>query len=344
MPCGKMKNEIEYPELKEQSEKDTSEAREEFKKIKLKISPSLFNLEPFTNFDLKKTGYHTDAIQDELLQKYLQKDARFRGAFSHNLTYKLLEYIHNKTKLHEPINISVLGNNQSGMSYSSITIASFIMALYGKKFTGEYICSNVFEFLDKVSKMQSKELQNTVFLVDNQKEAISIEEVARKIKSPITEEIIQDYNISTIMLNSTIWANSMADYGLRTIGRDFKTKTCRLMLYNLQERGSGGVLPMSMIYLPIFTEVLPYGKELEKKYLEIKNRWSITEQDKEKDVLLNLKKDTAEKFCKDPNYDKIGKRQERITYLSYKLGSAWSKTEIEEMETIIKLMKEGILE
>jgi hypothetical protein len=116
------------------------------------------------------------------------------------------------------------------------------------------------------------------------------------------------------------------------------------MLYNLLERGSGSNLPMSMIYLPIFTEILPYGKELEKEYLDKKNRWSITEQDKEKDVLLNLKKDTARKFCKDPKYDKIGKRQEKITYLSYKLGSAWSKTEIEEMETIIKLMKTGVLE
>jgi hypothetical protein len=117
------------------------------------------------------------------------------------------------------------------------------------------------------------------------------------------------------------------------------------MLYNLTERGRGGELPVGNIYLPIFTAFAPkeYALELEKRYLEKKQKWVDLEMRGEGDTLGILKKRYAEEFIKDKNYLEINTKKDRIAYISLKLGSEFTKGETEEIETITKLLLDGLI-
>lgn len=237
--------------------------------------------------------------------------------------------------------------HNSGKSYTAITICLLHQAQYGRLFESKYICANSYEFLDKLQKFPEEELLNRIFLIDEEKKAVfGAGSVAKKMKLEDVQNIIAINNISTISLNPTGWANKEADYGLRTFGRCFETQTCRMMLYNLQEKGKGGETPMGNIYLPIFTAYLPqpYAKTLEKEYLDKKNAWVKMEMRGEGDVLETLKKRTALMFIKDPKFKELKKKKDKITYISVKLGSEWTKSEIDQIETIIGLYQDGALD
>ena len=299
------------------------------------------------SINLREANYQIDALQNRLLQDYLRMDKRFRRAFSVNYTADFITTLKDKARLKEPIHISVIGNTRSGKSYVSITLGYILMALYGKKFTVDYICGNAFEFIEKLKQMPEEDLINSVFLIDEEKMTVfGVGSLAKKMKITDVQNIIAINNISTIMLNPKSWANKEANYGLKTFGRCFDTKTVRMMLYNLEERGKGGELPMGNVYLPIFTSVLPedYAEKLEKDYLDKKNAWVKQEMRGEGDVLSEIKKNSAEGFMKDGKFLQLKTKRDRLTYISQKMGSEWTKTEIDEIESITKLISEGFLD
>ena len=116
------------------------------------------------------------------------------------------------------------------------------------------------------------------------------------------------------------------------------------MLYNLQEQKSGGMLPLGNIYLPIFTAFLPkdYADELEKGYLAKKNVWVMQEQRQEGDIFAEIRKKSAENFMRDKQYLGLKKKNEKITYLTQKMGSEWTTKEVEDVYHITKLLEQGI--
>ena len=293
------------------------------------------------SFDLSKAKYELDVLQNRILEFYIRADPRFRRAFYTNFTGDFLQYLKDKAKLKEPHHLSVMGNVRSGKSYTSISLTVLSMALQNKIFTKDYICGNAYEFVEKLKVMPEEALKNTTFLIDEQKNAVfGVGSVARKMKLEDVQNIIAINNISTIMLTPTGWANKSADYGLRTF------KTVRLMLYNLQESGSNSERPMGMIYLPIFTSFLPkdYADKLEKDYLSKKNEWVMGEMRGEGDALAEIKRKTAESFNRDDRFCNLITKKDRLTYISQKLGSEWTTGEIESIESIAKLLKEGFLD
>ncbi len=299
------------------------------------------------SLDLSRANYQIDALQNRLLEFYLRADRNFRRAFSINYTNDFITFIKDKVKLREPIHISTIGATRSGKSYTMITVCYLVMALYNKRFTMDYVCGNAYEFIEKLKVMPEEDLLNSIFLIDEEKMTVfGVGSIAKKMKIADVQNIIAINNISTIMLNPSSWANKEATYGLRTFGRCFKTKTVRMMLYNLSEKGKGGEMPMGMIYLPIFTEVLDkkYADELEKEYLEKKNAWVKQEMRGEGDVLAEIKKTSAKGFIKDPKFMDIKTKNLRTTYINQKMGSEWTKTEIEEIESITRLLREGSLD
>jgi hypothetical protein len=292
----------------------TVDEKQALRNSKIRLDPNLFIPK---EIDLSHANYEIDALQNELLKWYLRADPRFKRAFHTDFTPTFLQFLKDKARLQEPIHISIMGNTRSGKSSIGMTITGYLMALYQKKATIFNICANVFEFLEKIQNTPIEETKNTCFQVDEEKQSIyGVGSVAKKMKVSDVQNIIAINNISTIMLNPTGWANKESNYGLRIFGRDFTSRTCRAMLYNLMEKGSGGELPMGMVYLPIFTEVLPYGKQLEFDYLRKKQEWVDREQKGFGDVLFDLKRKTAEKFCQDPNYMGIKTKTERITSIS----------------------------
>ncbi len=299
------------------------------------------------SLDLTKANYQIDALQNRLLEFYLRSDRNFRRAFSINYTTDFMTYIKDKVRLREPIHISTIGATRSGKSYTMIFLCYLIMALHKKRFTMDYICANAYEFIEKLKVMPEEDLKDSVFLIDEEKMTVfGVGSIAKKMKITDVQNIIAINNISTIMLNPSSWANKDASYGLRTFGRCFETKTVRMMLYNLSEKGKGGELPMGNIYLPIFTEALDkkYAQELEKEYLAKKNAWVRQEMRGEGDVLAEIKKSSAKGFIKDNNYLDLKSKTLRITYINQKMGSEWTKTEVEEIESITRLLRQGSLE
>jgi len=298
------------------------------------------------SFDLSKADYQLDRLQNQLLQFYLRADRRFRRAFSTNYTADFLGYIKDKAKLREPVHLSCMSPVRTGKTYTMMTTCIYHQAQYNRLFSSEYICANAFEFLEKIKSMPQEKLVDRIFLVDEQKQTIfSVGSTAKKMKIEDVNNIIAINNISTIMINPTKWANpDTSAYGLRVFGRCFETKTCRMMLYNLQEKGRGGELPLGCIYLPIFTAFLPEkeGKQLEKEYLKRKHEWVTNEQRGTADVLYEIKRKSAYQFMRDKQYLSLKKKAEKIVYIGQKLGSEWTTGEKEEIYQITKLLEQGI--
>lgn len=298
------------------------------------------------SFDLSKADYQMDILQQKMLEFYLRADPKFRRAFSQNYTSEFLQYLKDKAKLREPVRISTIGQVRSAKSYSMMSICIFLMACYKKVFTIDYVCGNAYEFLEKLKTMEESKLKDSCFLIDEEKQAVyGVGSVAKKMKITDVQNIIAINNISTIMINPVVWADKEAQYGLRTFGRCFKTKTVRLMLYNLQSKGHSSELPMGCIYLPSFTSFLPspHGEKLEKEYLDKKNAWVQGEMRGFGDVLYDIKQKSAEVFIKDDNFLSLKKKSEKIAYIGVKLGSEWTKSEINEIYEITNLLNRGVL-
>jgi len=297
-------------------------------------------------FNLAETNYEIDTLQNRLLQFYLRADKRFRHAFNLNFTNDFLQFLKDKARLREPVHISIMGGTRSGKSYIGITIALILMAYYNKVFGIEYINSNSYEFLEKLQSTSPEKLKDSVFINDEEKNPFGVGSIAKKVKLQDVQNIIAINNISTINITPTRWSGGEGmNYGLRTFGRCFKTKTCRMMLYNLMEKGKGGELPLGNVYLPIFTAVLPKSEadSLESAYLKKKMKWVEAEQRGEGDVLETLKKQTALTFLKDKKFIQLKTKRDRLTYISAKLGSEWTTGEVASIESITKLLMEGVL-
>jgi hypothetical protein len=110
------------------------------------------------------------------------------------------------------------------------------------------------------------------------------------------------------------------------------------MLYNLQESSSGH-LPLGMVYIPIFPEVVPYWRELERDYLIKKKTWIQNEAMGLGDVLMKLQKREAERFYNDGVFREIKGKNNRLTYIRMRLGSEFTINQCEEILTIIGLME-----
>lgn len=297
------------------------------------------------SFNLADANYEIDILQNELLMTYLRADPRFRRAFSRNYTSQFFQFLRDKSRLREPVHLSMIGQVRSGKSSIAISIATFLMACFGKKFSIDYVCANAYEFIEKLKAMPQEKLDNSCFVIDEEKQAVyGIGSVAKKMKITDVANIIAIRGISTISLNPQMWANKSAFYGIRLFGRCFKTKTCRMMLYNLQAGGKQSELPMGNLYIPIFNVFLPkdYAEELNKAYLEKKNAWVLNEQRGSGDVLYEIKKKSAESFVRDKQFLQITKKNEKETYIAMKLGSEWTKSEISEIFQITKLLEQGI--
>lgn len=313
------------------------------------IIPRKIEDEPFDirklkfEFDLSKTNYQLDVLQNRFLEFYLRSDLRFRRAFHQNYTNDFIKYIRDKCRLNEPLTLSVLGSVRSSKSYSSISWCAIHQGYYNRKFTIDYVCANAMEYLEKVKSFSPEKLYNRIFLIDEEKSAMfNVGSVARKMKLLDVQNIIAINNVSTIMLNPHKFQDTHANYGLRTFGRCFETKTSRLMLYNLQE--SAKLIPVGNLYIPIFTALLPkdYAEPLEKAYLKKKMEWVGKEQRGEMDILAEIRKKSARELMEDSQFLSLEKKNEQLTYISQKLGSEFTKGEIEEIHQITKLLRQGI--
>jgi hypothetical protein len=197
--------------------------------------------------------------------------------------------------------------------------------------------------LEKLKMFPPEKLFNRVFLIDEEKTAMfNVGSVARKMKLQDVQSIIAINNISTIMLNPVKFANTDAFYGLRLFGKDYATKTCRMILYNLQE--SAKLIPVGNIYMPIFTAFVPkdYAEPLEQAYLKKKLEWVSNEREGRGDVLAEIRRKSAEHFIRDKQFLELKKKNEKMTYISQKLGSEFTKGEIDEIYNITKLLERGI--
>ena len=296
------------------------------------------------SFNFCDADYQIDALQNKLLEFYIRGDRRFRMAFYTNYTNDFIAYLKDKARLGEPIHLSVMGTTRSGKSSVASSIGFILMALYSKLFSVKYVCANSIEFLEKIQNTPTEETTNSFFLIDEDKSYWGIGSMAKKVKLQDVANIIAKHNISTASLCPTKFSNQDAHYGLRMFGKCYKTKTCRMMLYNLQEKGSGGSLPLGMVYLPIVSELLP--KEIADKYNEEyeakKDEWIEKEILGEGDVLYDLKKKTAENFLRDKQFLTLKKKKDRMTYIAMRLGSEWTRSECEEVLSLANLLEQGI--
>ena len=297
------------------------------------------------DIDLSKTNYQIDALQNKLLQFYLRADSKFRKAFYQNYTQDFIQFLKDKARLREPVKLTTMGTTRGGKSYSMITLAILHSVYNGKLFNVNYICGNVQEYIEKLRTMEEKELINSFFLMDEEKTAIyGSGSFAKKTKTQDVANITAINNISTCFINPVQWADSKAMYGLRAWGKCFQTKSCRFMLYNLQEGGKGGTLPLGCVYIPIFTEFAPkpYSTELEKNYLKKKMEVVRAEIRGEGDILQEIKKKSAKAFMNDKQFLSLKKKNEKLTYIKVKLGSEWTTKECEEICYITQMLSNGI--
>jgi hypothetical protein len=296
------------------------------------------------DIDPRNCKFELDALQNEMLNFYLRNDQRFRIAFYTNWTPHFIQYMKDKARLREPIHLAVIGQTRSGKSYSSISVCVVHSLLNGRVFDEHYICANSYEFVEKLKEMPEEDLINSMFLIDEQKNSVySAGSIARKTKILDVQNIIAMNNISSISLTPDKWSNEQASYGLRSFGRDFKNKICRFMIYNLSESSRTG-LPLGMIYLPIFTNLLPekFAKVLENKYLTKKKEWISAEMRGENDVVGLIHKKTAESLMRDDQFLGLKKKNERKIYIQQKLGSEWTGSEIEAVLQLTNMLRNGV--
>lgn len=296
-------------------------------------------------FDLSKANFQLDAIQERNVEFYLRADKRFRTAFNTNYTSDFIQFIKDKVRLNEPVPMATMGNVRGGKSYGMISVCCVHQAIQGRKFTVDYICAHEYEFIEKLQQFPQDKLFGRIFLIDEEKQSVyGTGSVAKKMKMTDIANIIAINNISVIRINPTRFPQQeVAWYGLRVFGRDMNQKLNRYMLYDLQQGERGGMRPLGMVYIPIFTKLLPkeYGDELEKAYLRKKNEWVMLEQSGKMDILAELKKKTAEKFVKENQFLSLNKK-ERLTYIIQTLGSEWTKGECEDILTIAQMLERGV--
>jgi hypothetical protein len=338
---GEFDERLVSEKVKEDIKKYTLQAKQDARERKMVLNPALFTPK---NIDISKANYEMDILQQEMLNFYLRNDRRFRTAFHTNYTNMFWQFIIDKARLKEPHHLSCVGQTRSGKSYSMLTATAFSNALYGKKTMIHHISGNQYEFLQKVQKMPEEFLHNSTFQNDEDKFSVfGAGSFAKKMKLQDVQNIIAMNNISTIAICPTkLVGGGEANYGLKTFGRCHTTRTCRFVLYNLQEN-SNSHAPMGVIYIPIFTEVVPYWQELENAYIEKKREWITAEQRGEGDILGELKKRQALLFAKNPKFSAIKHKKDKLTFISLTLGSEWVSKECEEILSMTELISQGAI-
>lgn len=304
------------------------------------FNPKLINFK----FNLADAKYELDALQEEMLRFYLQSDRRFKRAFYTNFTGAFLKFIEDKVRLNEPISISIMGGVRTGKSSIGLSIGVYHQAIQGRLFTIDYVNANEFEYLEKVKSMPEEKLNGRIFINDEQKNTVyGVASIAKRMKLQDVSNIIAKANISVINICPTRFpAQDTAWYGLRTFGRCFKTHTVRAMIYNLQEGNS--TLPLGIIYLPIYDYFLPpeFAEPLKKAYLEKKDRWIVQERSGNADVMQELRQKLAHTFARDEQYKELTNKDQRIAYVTAKLGSEYTRGEILEIVTLTQMIANGI--
>jgi hypothetical protein len=296
------------------------------------------------SFNMKDTNYSLDVIQNQLLQMYLISDKRFRRAFNTNFTSYLVTYLKDKMRLNEPVRLSIMGIVRGGKSSTAITLAILHQAMMHRLFHPSYICSGEMEYLEKLQTFPKEKLVNKTFVIDEHQDRFGVGSTAKKMKLENTQSIIAKNNISTIFITPHFFSDKTADYGIRMFGKCSFTKSCRGMLYNLQEKTNG--TPVGNIYLPIFNELMknPYGEWLNKKYLEKKDNWIDKERRGEGDANEMLKKKMAINFVHDPKFMALKTKAMRLNFITLKLGDNWTSGEKEIIEGYTNLLRQGAID
>lgn len=294
------------------------------------------------SYSLKDANFEMDALQQEMLNFYIRADPKFRMAFYQDFTQQFFQYIKDKARLREPVYLSITGAVRGGKSYCAISLSWIMNYLQGRIMDMRYITANNIEYLETIKDMSEEDLKNSTFVQDEQRDYYGVGSVAKRTKMQDVQNIIAKFNISNISICPTkITENS--HYALKIFGRDFKQGVNRFMLYNLQAGEGSSHRPLSMIYLPIFTKLLP--KEihvpLEEAYNKKKDEWILRETRGEGNALMTIKKRTAEIISKDQKYLSIKKKDERLAFLSMKLGNEWTSGEVKEVFNLINLILAG---
>lgn len=312
------------------------------------------------SFDLNNTIFEIDAIQDQILQYYLQTDMKFRRAYNVDFTMPFFKMISDKARLKQPVSLSCSGSVRGGKSSSMITVCMIHMALYGKIFTPDYICGNAIEYLEKLKDMPEEMTRNSIFQIDEEKQGIfSLGSVSKKMKLADVQNITAKYNVSTIMICPNKVANSSADYSLRCFGKGVykdnptlpdgtpnyvKPNITKFMVYNLQGGDRTNAFPLGMLYIPNFMDIFPkdYVVPFNEAYLKTKESWILNELKGTDDVLSEMRLKLAQNFAKDEKCMSL-KKKERFSYISVCLGSGYTQSEINDIVNLTSLIEKGVL-
>jgi len=319
-----------------------------------------FNLEDLQfDLDLNNIEFEIDAIQNEILQFYIQTDLRFRRAFYTNFTTQFFQLLRDKARLKQPVTFSCTGQTRSGKSTSMITVGIIHSALYGKLFTADYICGNSMEYLEKLRDLPEEMTRNSFFIVDEEKQnMMGIGSFSKKLKLTDVQNITAVYNVSSVMICPNKISAPDSLYSLRCFGKGiFKDKptlpdgspnyagVCRFLLYNLQGGDRVNGHPLGMVYIPQYTKLFPefYTTKLTSDYMAKKTEWVNSELKGQDDVLAEMRLKIARNFAKDEKCMGLKKR-ERASYCSVKLGSGYTSTEILDIVNLTCLIEKGLLD
>lgn len=298
------------------------------------------------DIDIPRAHFELDALQEELLNRYLRGDKTFLRAFNTNYTSLFMEFLKDKTRLNEPIALAVMGGVRMGKSVSAITIAGLVMEARGRLMDVELIMANEYVFLDEIKNAKFGDF----YVIDESKHAMyGTGSSTRKSKIQDIQNIIAVNNISTLWLTPDRWASEKVQYGLRAFGRSqyysngekMPIRICRFMLYNLQESSAGGSVPLGMVYIPHFEDILENGTQLWKDYSEKKQKWVDEEVSGTAGDMMEQMFSVAEKINNSDKFKLLSKKAEKITFITALLGSEISKGEIDQVFQCINLLNKG---
>lgn len=239
--------------------------------------------------------------------------------------------------------------HNSGKSTSAITVAGLIMEARRRLMDTEHILENEYKLLEVLKNNKITQFGDA-FVIDESKQAVyGVGSTARKFKLSDIQNIIAVNNISTLWLRPDGWSFDNSQYGLRAFGRGqfYKDGTLcpvrinKFMLYNLQESSAGGSLPLGMIYLPHFEDILKNGKQLWKDYSQKKQNWVDDEQHGEADTMMTQAFSVAEKIYTYPRFQLLKSGSQKKTFIATALGSEATTGETKQIYEIIKLLENG---
>ena len=293
--------------------------------------------------------FEIDALQQELIQRYLRQDRNFLRAFYSNYTSLFMQFLTDKNKLGEPVTISIMGVTRSGKSTSGITIAGIITQLNNRLMNISHICGSQYEYMEILK--ENKVVQfGDAFVIDESKQAVyGTGSMAKKVKLMDIQNIIAVNNISSVYIKPDSWSFEGALYGLRAFGRGqfdkwgklLPMRINRFMLYNLQESSAGGALPLGMVYIPHFADYLKNGKQLWKDYSAKKQAWVDEEQHGTSDVMLENMFKVGQRLTNSEIFKQIRKSSEKKVFIATALGSEVTKGEIEQIFRLTSLIQQG---